>query len=92
MIFHGRTTESEERAQIAMLDGGVRLWRVTCDPSNISCTALFEQVTWVQAVLMKEPSLPISRLVRNEWSVRMAFCGKYRGKRKSEQAQKEDDV
>ena len=35
MIFHGRTTESEERAQIAMLDGGVRLWRVTCDPSNI---------------------------------------------------------
>ena len=35
MIFHGRTTESEERAQIAMLDGGVRLWRVTCDPSNM---------------------------------------------------------
>ena len=35
MIFHGRKTESEERAQIAMLDGGVRLWRVTCDPSNI---------------------------------------------------------
>ena len=34
MIFHGRTTESEEQAQIAMLDGGVRLWRVTCDPSN----------------------------------------------------------
>ena len=35
MIFHGRTTESEEQAQIAMLDGGVRLWRVTCDPSNM---------------------------------------------------------
>ena len=35
MMFHGRTTESEERAQIAMLDGGVRLWRVTCDPSNM---------------------------------------------------------
>ena len=35
MIFHGRTTESEERAQIAMLDGGVRLWRVICDPSNM---------------------------------------------------------
>ena len=35
MIFHGRTTESEEQTQIAMLDGGVRLWCVTCDPSNM---------------------------------------------------------
>jgi hypothetical protein len=34
MIFRRRITGSEERAQLAMLDGGVRLWRVTCDPSN----------------------------------------------------------
>jgi hypothetical protein len=35
MIFRGRITESEEQAEIAMLDGGVRLWRITCDPSNM---------------------------------------------------------
>ena len=35
MLFHGRKTENEEQAQIAMLDGGVRLWRVTYDPSNM---------------------------------------------------------
>jgi hypothetical protein len=35
MIFRGRITESEEPASINMLDGRVRLWRVTCDPSNI---------------------------------------------------------
>ncbi len=35
MIFRGRITESEEPASVGMLDGGVRLWRVTCDPSNM---------------------------------------------------------
>ena len=35
MIFHGRITEGEEPVSIAMLDGGVRLWRVTYDPSNM---------------------------------------------------------
>jgi hypothetical protein len=41
MIFRGRITENEEPASIAMMDGGVRLWRVTCDPSNMFLQRIF---------------------------------------------------
>ena len=41
MIYRGRLTESEKRADTTLLNDAARPWRVTCDPSRMFLRSTF---------------------------------------------------